>query len=223
MGRRPCYGKSMLAIDVFSDVVCPWCYLGTERLAQTLRELGIEETTQVRYRPFLLQPDTPPEGVNIHERLRRRYGDLRVLLARVEGAARESGLALDLTKQPMSYPTAAAHTLLRHAAGRGTQRALARALFRAYFDDARDISDPTLLAEIAGAHGFEPAEAARLAADESELAETRREATAASERGITGVPFFVFNDRFTVSGAQSTAVLRSVIEKAQAMQGRAAV
>ncbi len=206
----------MLAIDVFSDVVCPWCYLGTERLAQTLDHLGLADSATVRYRPFLLQPDTPPEGVNVHERLQRRYGDLRVLLARVEGAARESGLALDLSKQPMSYPTVAAHTLLRHAAGRGTQQSLARALFHAYFDDALVISDPIVLAEIAGAHGFEPAEAARLATDASELAKTRREAAGAAERGITGVPFFVFNDRFTVPGAQSETVLRSVIEKAQA-------
>jgi predicted DsbA family dithiol-disulfide isomerase len=203
-----------LSIDIFSDIVCPWCFIGTTRLDRALAALP-EVTAAVTYHPFQLQPDTPPEGVSIPDMLRTRYrADPLKMFATVEAAAAESGLALDLQKQPRMYPTAAAHTLLRHALSRGTQVALSRALFAAYFLDARNIGDPAVLAEIAGAHGFSADEVPALVTDSVALAATRQEAREASARGIRGVPFFVFNGKLAVSGAQPEAAFREVIQRA---------
>lgn len=214
MSSPPANGAP-LRIDVFSDIVCPWCYIGTARLDHVIASLDLPTPPVVIRHPFLLQPDTPTEGKDVHADLRRKYGtDPRVLFARVEAAARESGLALDLAKQPMTYPTVRAHTLLRHAATRGTQRALEKALFEAYFHDARNISDPDVLAAVAAPHGFDPTEVTRLLQDEAEIAATFAEIGEASALGITGVPFFVFNGRLAVAGAQRETVLRQAVDQA---------
>jgi predicted DsbA family dithiol-disulfide isomerase len=207
-----------LVVDLFVDVVCPWCLVGNERLERVLAARGPgEPPVAVRYHPFLLDPDTPPGGRVIPTMLRQRYGvDPRQLWARVEAEARKADVELDLSKQPRAVPTIRAHTLVRHAAERGTTRTLVRALFRAYFLDARNIDDPGVLAEIASHHGFSAAEASRLVTDEAELAITDREAQQAVAAGITGVPFYVVGGRFAISGAQPEEVLRSALERAAA-------
>jgi predicted DsbA family dithiol-disulfide isomerase len=147
--------------------------------------------------------------------LRRKYGvDPAVMFARVEAAARDSGIPLDLSRQPRSYPTERGHTLLRHAGERGTQRALARALFHANFIDARNIADLDTLADVAAAHGFTAAEVRTLLTDETELALTRTEVGQAHRLGIRAVPFFVFADRLAVSGAQPESALRDALAQA---------
>jgi predicted DsbA family dithiol-disulfide isomerase len=207
-----------LQIDLFADVVCPWCYLGSERLERVLATLG--QPARVTHHAFVLNPNTPAEGDDVPARLRRKYGvPPEQLWARLEAEARKSGLELDLSKQRWSYPTARAHTLIRHAAAKGTQRALVRALYRAYFQEARNIHDPDVLAEVAAPHGFAADEVARLTADEGELAETRDEARAAAAAGIDGVPFFVFGDRLAVAGAQPEDVLRAAIQQTAAAPG----
>ena len=204
-----------ISIDLFSDFVCPWCFIGSTRLEQALAGLVDEVTAEVCYHPFFLDPTVPAAGVSIPDMLRKKFGaDPRQLWARAESAARESGLALDLSHQPMMYPTAAPHTLLRHADAKGTQRALARALFHAYFQDALNISDATVLAGIAEPHGFTREEALELATSADELELTREEAISAAQGGIRGVPFFVFGGRLAVSGAQSVGVLQAAIRQA---------
>jgi predicted DsbA family dithiol-disulfide isomerase len=206
-----------LTVDLFSDVVCPWCYVGSERLERLLAALPADDgPVSVVHHPYMLDPNTPDEGKDVPAMLRRKYGvDPRQLWERVEAQAREVGLALDLAKQPRSYPTVRAHTLIRHALGKGTQRALARALFKANFIAARNIADPAVLAEIAAEHGFSPDETTRLLGDEAELDATRGEAAAAADSGIQGVPFFIFNQRLAISGAQPDAVLKEAIARAR--------
>lgn len=204
-----------LQIDLFADVVCPWCFLGSERLERVLAGLG--RPARVTHHAFMLNPNAPPEGDDVPARLRRKYGvPPEQLWARLEAEARKSDLELDLSKQHWSYPTVRAHTLIRAAEPKGTQRALVRALYAAYFQKARNIHDPAVLAEVAAPHGFSAEEVARLIADEAALAETREEARAASAAGIDGVPFFVFGDRIAVAGAQPESVLRDAIEQATA-------
>ena len=201
-----------LQIDLFADVVCPWCFLGSERLERVLAALGLP--ARITHHPFMLDPNTPAEGDDIPSRLRRKYGvPPERLWARLEAEARKSDLELDLSKQRWSYPTARAHTLIRHAAAKGTQRALVRALYSAYFREARNIHDVGVLAEIAAPHGFTADEVARLTADAREQEETREEAGAAAAAGVDGVPLFVFGERIAVAGAQSEAVLQAAIEK----------
>ncbi len=204
-----------ISIDLFSDLVCPWCFIGATRLDQALEAMASEVTAEVCYHPFYLDANVPSAGVSIPDMLRKKYGaDPRQLWARAEAAAHESGLALDLSLQPKIYPTAAPHTLLRHAEAKGTQRALASALFRAYFQDAINISDAEVLAGIAEQHGFTRAEALELIRAPDELELTREAAISAAQGGIRGVPFFIFGGKLAVSGAQSVSVLQAAIRQA---------
>jgi predicted DsbA family dithiol-disulfide isomerase len=208
-----------LQIDLFADVVCPWCFVGSERLERVLAALG--RPARVVHHPFLLNPNTPPEGDDVPARLLRKYGvPPEQLWARLEAEARKSDLELDLSKQRWSYPTARAHTLIRHAAAKGTERELVRALYRAYFQEARNIHDAAVLADVAAPLGFSADEVAGLIADPKELDETREEALGAAQAGIDGVPFFVFDDKLAVAGAQPEAVLRAAIDRALADAGR---
>ena len=204
-----------ITIDLFSDVVCPWCYIGAKRLEQALAGMTNELTAEICYHPFLLDPSLPPGGTSLPEKLRQKYGvDPKQLFVRVEGAARDSGLELDLSLQTMTYPTDAAHTLLRHAHAKCTQLALADALFRAYFVEAKNIADPQVLAVVAAEHGFDRDEALELATCATELELTREEALSAARGGIRGVPFFIFDGRFAVSGAQHVSILQAAMRKA---------
>ncbi len=205
---------SSLAVDVFSDVVCPWCLIGTTRLDQALATFPDLQATVV-YHPFLLDPSTPTEGQDLRERLRAKYGaDPERMFERVEHEARASGIPLDFSRVKRSINTVRAQTLLRLAQQRGTQRPLAKALFAAYFLEGQDVSDPEVLAALASSHGFTSDETRALVADEAELERTRQEAAAATEEGIQGVPFFVFDGRLAFSGAQPVETFRQVIARA---------
>jgi predicted DsbA family dithiol-disulfide isomerase len=207
--------RAPVAIDLFTDIVCPWCFVGNERLERVLAASG--QAAVVSHHPFLLDPDTPDGGKDVPEMLRRKYGvDPKQAFKRVEDQARTSGIDLDLSKQRYAYPTVRAHTLIRHAALKGTQRALVRDLFRANFMEAKNISDLAVLAEIAAPHGFTAAEVSRLLTDERELQLTRRDAAEAAAGGISGVPFYVLDQQLAISGAQSEEVLRDAIERAAA-------
>lgn len=207
---------SVMRIAVYSDIACPWCFIGMRRLESVLDEWDGDVQFQVQHRAYMLNPDAPEGGIDYHKELARKYGssDLRPMFARVEAAARESGLELDLSRQTRSYSTIGAHTLLRHAESRGTQLELADAFFVAYFIDARDISDRAVLTEVATTHGFSADEVARILDDEAELTVTRREALQASADGVTGVPFFILDDRYSISGAQSVETFRRAITMA---------
>ena len=209
-----------LAIDLFSDVICPWCFIGATRLEQALSGMGGEVQAELCYHPFFLDPSVPKSGASVPDMLRKKYGvEPKQAWARPEAMARESGLDLDLSLQPNMYPTAAAHTLLRHAHAKGTQAALAMALFHGYFTDARNIADEEVLSAIAEPHGFTQAEALELTTSPTELELTREEAAAAAQGGVRGVPFFLFAGRLAVSGAQSVQVLQGAIRQALELSG----
>ena len=212
--------SASITIDVFSDFVCPWCFIGGVRLEQALAGMADEVTAEVTYHPFFLDPTVPTEGISIPQMLRQKYGvDPKQLWSRAEAAARESGITLDLSLQPTMYRTARAHTLVRHAEAKGTQLALAAALFRAYFQDAANITDPDVLASIAEQHGFTRTEALELIGSEAELELSSEAAISAAQGGIRGVPFFVFDGNLAVSGAQSVSVLQAAIRQAVAQAG----
>lgn len=204
-----------LEIDIYSDIGCPWCFIGTRRLRAVVDSLPAEIGVEVRHHPYMLNPGAPPEGTDVHAMLAEKYGgDPTPMFARVEAAARDAGIPLDLSRQRYAFDTAAAHTLLRHAEHKGTQAELADALFVAYFLEARNVSDTEVLVAVAGAHGFTAAEVERLVHDEAELALTRLEAQDATRNGIRGVPFFILNDRYSLSGAQPPEIFREAIARA---------
>jgi predicted DsbA family dithiol-disulfide isomerase len=203
-----------LKIDLFTDVVCPWCLIGSARLDRAIAALPKDVTVEVENHPFYLDPNTPAEGVVVAEMLKQRYGkEPREMWDRVEGEARKAGVELDLSRQPRMYPTAKAHTLTRLAKPLGTQYALAKAIANAYFLEHRLINDDDVLADIAAEHGFDRAEALRAINDPKELEITERLARDAAAQGINGVPFFVFGEKYAMSGAQPQEVFDMALQK----------
>ncbi len=206
-----------IKIDLFTDVVCPWCLIGSARLDRAIAELPADVTADVENHPFYLDPTTPPEGYDVGEMLRSKYGrEPAEIWARAESEARNSGIALDLSRQPRTFPTQKAHTLVRLARPKGTQHALANAIASAYFLDHQLVNEDEVLAGIATQHGFTRDEALAGMHDAHELAETHELATAAAQQGIRGVPFFIFDNRFAVSGCQPQEVFSMAFEKALA-------
>jgi predicted DsbA family dithiol-disulfide isomerase len=204
-----------IKIDLFTDTVCPWCLVGAERLDQAIAALPDDVEVEVENHPFYLDPNTPAEGVVVADMLREKYGrDPREMWARVEGEAKKSGIDLDLSQQPRSYPTQKGHTLVRLAKAKGTQHALANAIAWAYFMDHRQINDDEVLADIAVEHGFSRDEALGIVRDPAALGETHQLAIAAARQGIQGVPFFIFDNKFAMSGCQPQEVFAQAFEAA---------
>jgi predicted DsbA family dithiol-disulfide isomerase len=196
-----------LKIDVFTDVVCPWCIVGSARLDAAIAKLDDDVDVIVENHPFYLDPDTPAEGVIVADMLRLKYGkDAREMWERVEGEARKAGVDLDLSKQPRMYPTKKAHTITRLAKPLGIQHELANAIANAYFLEHRQINDDNVLADIAVEFGFDRGDALDAMNDRHELAITEQLATDAAAQGIRGVPFFIFGGKYALSGAQPAEV-----------------
>ena len=203
-----------IKITLFTDVVCPWCLVGARRLDAAIARLPADVTVDVENMPFYLDPNTPPEGYDVGEMLQKKYGrDPREMWARVESAAKEAGIELDLSQQPRTFPTQKAHTLVRLARAKGTQHALANAIAEAYFLDHRQVNDIEVLADIATGYGFTREEAIAAASDPRELAESHQLAMWAAQQGIQGVPFFIFDEKFALSGAQPAEVFDAAFAK----------
>lgn len=204
-----------LAIDIYTEITCPWCNIELHRLDKVLNERFASLPVDIRHHPVILMPDCPPEGLRIADLLRSRYGvtDPAQAWSRPHAEARASGLDLDLARQPFAYPTMRAHTLIRLASARGTQHALAIAITQAYFQDARNIGDAEILAVIASNHGFTRNEAHRLALNSDEHAQTREKAAASAAQGVTSVPHFVFGERLNIIGGRSEDEIAEAIRQ----------
>ena len=195
-----------LKIDLFTDTVCPWCLVGSARLDKAVAALPADVAVDIERHPFYLDPDLPDAGYDVGEMLRERYHrDPAEIWARCEAEARKSGIALDLSKQ---------HTLVRLARSKGTQHALANALAWSYFIEHLPVADDEVLADVATGHGFSRDEALRVMNDPSELALTHDLAVDAARQGIQGVPFFVFDNRFALSGAQPQEAFQHAVSAA---------
>jgi predicted DsbA family dithiol-disulfide isomerase len=196
-----------LKIDVFTDVVCPWCVVGSARLDKAIAALPDDIDVVVENHPYYLDANTPEEGVVVADMLREKYGsDPTAMWARVEGEAKKAGVELDLSKQPRMFPTKKAHTITRLAKPLGNQHELANAIANAYFLEHRQINDDNVLADIAVEFGFDRGDALDAMNDENELAITEQLATDAAAQGIRGVPFFIFGEKYALSGAQPDEV-----------------
>jgi predicted DsbA family dithiol-disulfide isomerase len=215
---------STLTVDVVSDVVCPWCYIGKRRLESALDTLRAAEpglAVTIRWHPFELNPDLPPEGVDRADYLAAKFGGAARagdIYARVREAGRAAGLALDFDAIERQPNTLDAHRLIAWAQGRhpASAAALVERLFRAYFVEGRFLGDRDELVRLAGEAGLPAGEAAEFLASGAIAEEVRAAEVQAGRLGITGVPFFVFDGRVALSGAHEPATLLDAIAQARA-------
>lgn len=199
--------RDQLRVDIVSDVVCPWCLVGLQRLDNALARLDTAIAVELVHHPFLLDADAPTEGEDVVAMLRRKYGhDPFDMWDRIEREAAASGLALDMRKQKLRYASQRSMALISAAAEKGTQHDLERAIAHAYYLSARNIADLDVLAEIAAAHGFEPGEARAIASDPVRIGAVEEGARAMVAQGISGVPFFLFDRRLVLSGCQAEEI-----------------
>lgn len=202
-------------VRIFSDFVCPWCYIGAARFQAVLDSVSFSKAVTVEHAPFVLRPDNPENGIDVMDNLTEKYGPeaAKSMVKGVEEAARAQGLTIDYSKMGKNYPTFRAHALTLRAAGKGTQQALGVAIMRAHFVEGKNIHDVDTLMELGVAHGFSMDEVKDIVSNEHETESVRRQAAAAS-RVVNGVPYFVFNERVAVSGAQPAHILLKAIERA---------
>ncbi|MFT4103143.1 MAG: DsbA family oxidoreductase [Burkholderiaceae bacterium] len=214
--------EGALRIDVVSDVVCPWCYIGKRQLERAIRDWQAEHPddppVRVHWLPFQLNPDMDPAGVDRRDYLARKFGhaDIDRLYDNVRAAAAAIDLDLNLGAIVRQPNTLKAHALLALAAREGPDRqgALAEALFDAYFHRAVDLTDDENLVAVAGEAGLDEAAARATLADGATLAATAQADALTREAGVGGVPFFIVDQRIGVSGAQGADRLLKAMRKA---------
>lgn len=205
-----------LTIDVVSDVICPWCFLGKRRLDKALAGLpGI--VADIRFRPFMLDPTIPPEGIDRTEYLTRKFGAerLKTLHDPLTAAGQEDGVPYAFDRITRTPNTLDAHRLIRWATAAGRGPLVVEDLFLAYWRDGEDVGDRATLARIAASHGMDAAEALASGLDREAV---QAEIAQAQAMGVQGVPTFIFNGKYGVSGAQPAEVLADVIRKVQEME-----
>lgn len=205
----------ILTIDVVSDAVCPWCYIGKRRLEEALAGMP-ELLVEVRWRPFQLDATIPPGGVDRRTYMAKKFGEDRIaaIHERITEAGREAGIAFAFDKIKVSPNTLDAHRLIRWAQTTGQQNDIVERLFAMFFVEGRDIGDPATLVEAAVEAGMDRAIVERLLSGEADVDSVREEIAAAQRLGVSGVPFFIIDGRLGVSGAQPAGVLQSAILQA---------
>lgn len=206
-----------ISVEVWSDVACPWCFLGQRSFDEAVRGFADAAAVEVTYRSFQLDPDAP-ESTPLSEResLQQRKGltaeQIDGAFATITERGREVGLAYDFDSV-RGANTRRAHRLIHFAAGHGIQREAVDALFSAHFERGELVSDPDTLVDIASALGLDPVEA-RAAIDSAELdAEVAADIAQANQFGISGVPFFVIDRKYGVSGAQPVEAFTQILEQ----------
>ena len=209
--------NDILTIDIVSDVVCPWCYVGEKRLEAALADDS--GPVVVRWRPYQLDPTIPEGGLDRAEYMEKKFGKSGRLQSAHDNLTRlgaELGVPFAFDKIKRSPNTLDAHRLIRWAGSAGAQAAVVDRLFKAYFVEGRDIGDRKVLVEIAGQCGLDGNQVEKFLAGGADTDLVRQEIDQAQAMGVSGVPFFIFGGRVGVPGAQEPSALRKAIAQARA-------
>ena len=207
--RRPVH------IDVVSEVVCPWCFIGKHRLEKAI-ELTPDIPVEVRWRPYFLNDWIPREGISREQYLTTKFGSserYKRIAQRVAAAASAEGLIYAIDKISRQPNTLDAHRLIRWAGGVGKAAEMKQKLMDLYFTEGADLTDRKVLVQAAADIGLNAEEIEKALAGEKDVAEVEREALSAKEAGIEGVPCFIFDGKFAVSGAQAPEYLAEAIAR----------
>lgn len=204
----------MIRLDIFSDPVCPWCYIGKANLDRAL-EAHADHPFRIEWHPFQLNPDMPAEGVNKHDYLAAKFGEDRLVQMhlRLKEASRAAGAEIDPDTPRRMPNTLDAHRLIHWAGLEGRQTAVVSAIMRAYWREGRDIGNAGVLADIAAAAGMDRAVTARLLASDADADDIRARDADARAKGVSAVPTFLIAQQYVVSGAQPPEVWGRVIEE----------
>ncbi len=210
---------STLQIDIVSDVMCPWCVIGYRQLATALEATGMQH--EIRWHPFELNPDMPPEGQNIREHMAEKYGSTKeqsdASRVSMTQAGAEVGFAFRYSDDQRMHNTFNQHQLLHWAEQQGRMHDLKMALFAAHFTHGRNLSDNAVLADVAAEIGLARNEALAVLADQRFATEVRKAEQHWISQGIQGVPAVIFNQRHLVSGAQGVENFTSILNQLAAM------
>lgn len=208
-------------IDVVSDVICPWCFLGKRRLDAALAALDMD--VFIRWRPYMLDPTIPPGGLDRHEYMLNKFGAEK--LKSIHDPLIEAGRELDvpyhfdlITRTPNTLD---AHRLIRWSHTVDRQNEMVERLFMAYWSEGKDVGDREVLAACAGEAGINAAQIRELLDTEQDVEETRAEIQHATNIGVTGVPTFILAQSYALVGAQSPAVLVDAISRVAKEVGEA--
>ena len=213
-----------VSIDIVSDVVCPWCYLGKARLDQAIANVP-DVLVTVNWRPYQLNPDLPPEGIDHKRHLAEKLGG-QATIDRAHDTLRElgnaDGIAFDFDAVKISPNTLDAHRLLRWAMieGQDVQSRVALALFKAYFEEGRNVGDRAVLLDVAEAAGMDRAVVTALFSAGADVDSVKEEIDMARDMGVTGVPCFIIDNKYAVMGAQSVDVLTNAFREIAAMKAQ---
>lgn len=209
--------RNVVQVDIVSDVVCPWCIVGFRQLDQALARTGL--LANLRWHPFELNPDMPPEGQNLREHLMGKYGitadQSAAARARLTTLGAELGFTFNYSDDSRMVNTFRAHQLLDWAESQGRQHPLKLALFEAHFTNGEDVSDDDVLVRVAARAGLDP-DAARAALASGDHAKPVREKQMFwTQRGIQGVPAMVFGGKYLLTGAQGADIYVRALEQVQ--------
>mgnify|MGYP002713303277 CR=1 FL=1 len=209
------YVLPTLQVDIISDVMCPWCYVGKRRFEQAVHQRP-DVTFDVRWRPFQLDATIPPEGVDRREYLKKKFGDRAGgdMYRHLVEAGKQENIPFAFEKIELSPNTLNAHRLIRWASTAGVQDQVVEVLFRAYFIEGRNLSDKVILADIAEGAGMEREIVERLLENDADMDLVKEEISLATRMGVSGVPCFIFANKLVVMGAQDSAILVQAIDQA---------
>ena len=210
--RRP------IRIDVVSDVVCPWCFIGKHRLEKALA-LASDVPVEVHYRPYYLNEWIPAAGMSREEYLTTKFGSpekYKGIASRVQAAAAAEGLVYAVEKMSRQPNTRDAHRLIRWAEGIGKAPEMKQRLMDLYFTEGADLSNEAVLVQAAADVGLDPEDVRAALDSDKDIAEIEQEVNAAKEAGIQGVPCFILDGKYAISGAQAPEALAEAIQQISA-------
>ncbi|MER8550671.1 DsbA family protein [Mesorhizobium sp. M0976] len=215
--------ESSITVDVVSDVVCPWCFIGQKRLDKAIAAVDID--VHIRWRPFQLDPTIPPEGKNRRDYMVAKFGSeqrIREIHARIEPLGEAEGISFAFDAIKVAPNTLDAHRLIRWAgtAGEAVQNRLVRRLFQLNFEEGANLGDHAVLIEAAREAGMDASVVETLLPTDADVEAVRTEIATASRMGISGVPCFLLEGKYAVMGAQDADTLADAIRQVAAAKAR---
>jgi predicted DsbA family dithiol-disulfide isomerase len=207
----------MIYVDIVSDTICPWCYIGKRRFERAL-DLSGRNDIAISWRPFQLNPDMPPEGMTRDDYVRAKFGGgdrPRQIYQAIAESGREAGIEFQFSKIKRTPNTVLSHRLIYWSAKQEQQDEIVASLFKAYFEDGLDLGDLDILVECAGRAGLSRDDARKFLESDEGRQEVVASDVYARRLGINGVPCFIVNRKYAVSGAQPPSAFVEVFNLAE--------